>query len=49
MKQAGLRRDRAEAKLAYRVFKVEMVRREFGTLMLEVVPDDVRSFQYIFH
>ena len=37
------RRERAAAELAYRVFRMEAIRREYGTLMLEMLPPDVTA------
>ncbi len=37
------RRERAAAELSYRVFRMEAIRREYGTLMLEMLPPDVTA------
>lgn len=37
------RRQRAAAELAYRVFRMEAIRREYGTLMLEMLPPEVTA------
>jgi dual specificity phosphatase 12 len=39
----GHRRERAAAELAYRVFRMEAIRREYGTLMLEMLPPEVTA------
>ena len=39
----GHRRERASAELAYRVFRMEAIRREYGTLMLEMLPPEVTA------
>ena len=39
----GTRRERASAELAYRVFRMECIRREYGTLMLEMLPPELTA------